>query len=257
MTGASSGIGEAFARALAARGRRLVLVARRAERLARLSAELGGEEAALPLALDLSRPDAAESLARALAERGLEVDLLVNNAGLGQAGRLLDQPLERLRAMIDLDVRAVVELTRALLPAMVERGAGAVVNVVSRAAFQAVPFLAVYAASKAFVLSFTESLATELEGTGVTVQALCPGNVPTEFQKVAGTETLAFNRTAATRPEDVVAASLSGLERRQLIVIPDLPNRMTVTAQRFLPRSWVRRAAGDLFRPPTGGGGKP
>jgi short-subunit dehydrogenase len=158
--------------------------------------------------------------------------------------------------MIDLDVRAVVELTHAFLPGMIERGSGAIVNVVSRSAFQAVPFLAVYAASKAFVLSFTESLATELAGTGVVVQALCPGNVPTGFQQAAGTSHLAFNRTAATSAAEVVAASLDGLDRRRLIVIPDLPNRLTVTAQRFLPRSWVRRAAGDLFRPPTGGGGR-
>jgi hypothetical protein len=233
-----------------------VLVARRADRLARLSADLGGEESALPVPLDLAAEDAAASLARTLAGRGLGVDLLVNNAGLGRAGRVLDQPAEGLRAMIDLDVRAVLEMTRVFVAPMVERRAGAVINVVSRSAFQPVPFLAVYAACKAFVLSLTESLATELEGTGVRVQALCPGNVPTEFQRVAGTDTLAFNRTAATRPDDVVAASLAGLERGQLIVIPDLPNRMTVTAQRFLPRSWVRRAAGDLFRPPTGGGAK-
>ncbi len=231
-----------------------MLVARRGDRLERLSAELGGEASALPVPLDLARPEAAEVLVRTLAQRGIDVGLLVNNAGLGLAGRVLDQPVERLRAMIDVDVRAVVDLTRAFVPAMVERGAGAVINVVSRSAFQAVPFLAVYAASKAFVLSFTEALATELAGTGVVVQALCPGNVPTEFQQVAGTAHLAFNRTAATRPPDVVAASLAGLDRHRLIVIPDLANRMTVAAQRLLPRSWVRRAAGDLFRPPTGGG---
>ena len=128
------------------------------------------------------------------------------------------------------------------------------INVVSMAAFQAVPFLAVYAASKAFVLSLTESLATELAGTGVTVQALCPGNIPTEFQQKAGTAHLAFSRTRATTPADVARASLDGLDRHRLIVIPGLRNRMTVGAQRFVPRAVVRRVVSDLFRPPTGGG---
>src|SRR5262249_44261880 len=157
---------------LRARGQRLVVVARRTDRLARLSAELGGEPEVLPVTLDLARPGAASELARTLAGRGIAVGLLVNNAGVGHAGRFLEQPPERLHAMLDLDVRAVVDLTRAFVPPMVERAGGALVNVVSMSAFQPVPFLAAYAASKAFVLSLTESLATELEGTGVVVQAL-------------------------------------------------------------------------------------
>ncbi|HZM50493.1 MAG TPA: SDR family oxidoreductase [Vicinamibacteria bacterium] len=256
VTGASSGIGETFARALRARGERLVLVARRADRLARLAAELGGEEDVLAVSLDLARPDAAESLRRQLDDRGIGVRLLVNNAGVGYSGRVYEQAPERLRAMIDLDVRAVVELTRAFLPGMIARGSGAVLNVVSMSAFQPVPFLAVYAASKAFVLSLTESMATELEGTGVTVQALCPGNIPTEFQGVAGTTDVKFNRTPATTPREVVEASLAALDRRKLLVIPAVRDRITVGAQRFVPRSWVRRAAAELFRPPTGGGAR-
>ena len=239
-----------------ARGERLVLVARRADRLARLAAELGGEEAVLAVSLDLARPDAAESLRRQLDDRGIGVRLLVNNAGVGYSGRVYEQAPERLRAMIDLDVRAVVELTRAFLPGMIARGSGAVLNVVSMSAFQPVPFLAVYAASKAFVLSLTESMATELEGTGVTVQALCPGNIPTEFQGVAGTTDVKFNRTPATTPREVVEASLAALDRRKLLVIPAVRDRITVGAQRFVPRSWVRRAAAELFRPPTGGGAR-
>ena len=121
--------------------------------------------------------DAASSLQRTLEGRGIGVKLLVNNAGVGDSGRVHEQDPDRLRAMIDLNVRAVVELTRAFVPAMVARGGGAVINVVSMSAFQPVPFLAVYAASKAFMLSLAEAMATELEGTGVTVQALCPGRI--------------------------------------------------------------------------------
>jgi short-subunit dehydrogenase len=254
VTGASSGIGEAFARALRARGEKLVLVARRTDRLAGLAAELGGAEATLPVTLDLARADAAQVLQETLAAHGIGIRLLVNNAGVGLAGRVHEQPPDRLRAMIDLDVRAVVDLTRALLPPMIARGEGAVINVVSMSAFQPVPYLAVYAASKAFVLSLTESLATELEGTGVVVQALCPGNVQTEFQSVAGTLNVRFNRSPATSVKGVVEASLRGLDRRRPVVIPSVRDRVTVAAQRLVPRTWVRRAAAELFRPPTGGG---
>ena len=225
-----------------------MLVARRAERLLRLAGELGGEGRVLVVPLDLARPDAAEVLARTLEGRGIGVDLLVNNAGVGFAGRVHEQPPERLRAMVDLDVRVVVDLTRTFVPAMVARGRGALVNVVSMAAFQPVPFLAAYAASKAFVLSLTESLATELAGTGVKVQALCPGNIPTEFQRVAGTEGAPFTRTKATTPQDVVAASLVGLERGRLVVIPGRRDRVLLGAQRLVPRSWARRVAAELFR---------
>lgn len=256
VTGASSGIGEAFARALRARGDKLVLVARRGDRLARLAEDLGGAQAALPVTLDLAEPDAADRLQETLAARGIAIRLLVNNAGVGYGGHLLAQPRQQHQAMIDLDVRAVLDLTRTFVPPMVERGHGAVINVVSMSAFQPVPFLAVYAASKAFVLSLTESLATELEGTGVTVQALCPGNIPTEFQQVAGTSDVRFNRTAPTSAAEVVEAALRGLQRRALIVTPSAKDRMTVAAQAFVPRSWVRRAAAELFRPPTGGGAR-
>jgi uncharacterized protein len=233
-----------------------VLVARRGDRLARLAAEPGGDDAVLPVTLDLARPDAASSLLRTLEERGIGVSLLVNNAGVGYSGRVHEQAPERLRAMIDLNVRAVLDLTRAFVPPMIARGGGAVLNVVSMSAFQPVPFLAVYAASKAFVLSLAESMATELEGTGVTVQALCPGNIPTEFQQVAGTAGSRFDRTPATTPREVVEASLAALDRHQLVVIPGFRDRITLGAQRFVPRSWVRRAAGELFRPPTGGGAR-
>lgn len=250
VTGASSGIGEAFARALAARGRRLVLVARRADRLASLVRELG-EATVLAVPLDLARAGAEDALAERLTAEDIEVDLLVNNAGVGHTGHFRQEPPERLLAMVDLNVRAVVALTRRFLPPMVERRSGAIVNVVSMSAFQPVPFLATYAATKAFVLSLTEALAAELEGTGVKVQALCPGNIPTEFQQVAGTERVAFTRTPSMSAAEVAAVSLRALDRGRVVVIPGARDRVMVALQRFAPRPLVLRIAGSLFRPPT------
>ena len=224
-----------------------MLVARRGDRLARLARELGGD--ALAITLDLAQPGAEEELAAQVSAAGLEVDLLVNNAGVGHTGRFQEEPPDRLQGMVDLNVRAVVALTRRFLPAMVERRRGAIVNVVSMSAFQPVPYLATYAATKAFVLSLTEALATELEGTGVKVQALCPGNIPTEFQQVAGTEHAAFTRTPPMSAAAVAEASLRALDRGQVVVIPGTRDRIMVGLQRFAPRSLVLRIAAGLFRP--------
>jgi hypothetical protein len=177
------------------------------------------------------------------------VDLLVNNAGLGHTGRLWEEPAPRLLEIVDVNARAMVALTRGLLPAMVARGRGRIVNVVSTAAFQPIPYMAVYAASKAFALSFTEALADELKGTGVQVQALCPGLTATEFQGVAGTDRVAFNRTGAMTPEAVAEASLEALARGRRRVIPGWQNRLLAGAVGWLPRSWVRGVAASLFRP--------
>jgi short-subunit dehydrogenase len=249
VTGASSGIGAAYARALRARGERLVLVARRAERLAALAAELGGPEAAVTVPLDLTDPDAPARLERTLRERGIGVDLLVNNAGLGHTGRFADSPLPRVTEMLDLNLRALVSLTRLFLPGMLERRRGRIVNVVSTAAFQPVPYMATYAATKAAVLSFSEALAAELRGSGVRVQALCPGLTATEFQRVAGTDRVAFNKTPAATPEAVAAASLSALDRGRERVIVGLNNRLVAAAARFAPRWLTLELAGRLFRP--------
>jgi short-subunit dehydrogenase len=246
VTGASSGIGRAYARALARRGEKLVLVARRADRLEALAAELGG---AISVPIDLTAADAASGLEAELARRGIAVDMLVNDAGLGDTGRFHERPLAASLRMLDLNARALVELTRRFLPGMVARRRGRVVNVVSTSAFQPVPYLAVYAATKAFVLSFTEALADELRGTSVAVQALCPGLTTTEFQEVAHTDRVAFNRTRAMRPEDVVAASLKGLERGRLRVVPGWDNWLVAHLQGWAPRALVRRVAGELFRP--------
>ena len=254
VTGASSGIGATYAHALRARGERLILVARRGDRLAELAAELGGDEWALALPLDLAAPGAASRLEKDVASRGHAVDLLVNNAGLGHTAPFERQPPEVLRAMIDVNVRAVVELTHVFLPGMKGRGRGRIVNVASNAAFQPVPFLTVYAASKAFVLSFTEGLGEELRGSGVRVQALCPGLTRTEFLDVAGThQGLRVTRTPMLTAEEVVEASLRGLDRGRLRVVTGWTNRLAVFAQRFLPAFVPRRVAAELYRPPAEG----
>jgi len=249
VTGASSGIGAAFARALRARGERLVLVARRADRLEALVRELGGEGQATAIALDLAARDGGARLEEELSRRGLSVDLLVNNAGVGDTGRLHEEPLDRLLGMVDLNARAMLELTRRFLPGMIQRRRGRIINVISTSAFQPIPFFAVYAASKSFGLSFTEALSNELKGTGVQIQALCPGLTATEFQQVAHTENVPFNKTASMTPEQVVNVSLRGLDRGQLLVIPGLSNRLVAFVQRFVPRALVRHVSGELFRP--------
>jgi short-subunit dehydrogenase len=250
VTGASSGIGAEYARALRARGEKVILVARRAERLENLSRELGGEEWALPLSVDLADSDSARRVGDELATRGLAVDLLVNNAGLGHTAPFAEQSTEVLRAMLDVNVRAVVELTHAVLPGMRERGRGRIVNVASTAAFVPVPFMTVYAATKAFVLSFTEGLAEELRGSGIQVQALCPGLTRTEFLDVAGThDGLLVARTPMHSAGDVVKGSLDALEAGQLRVIIGLTNRLAQFAQRLVPSVLPRRIAAALHRP--------
>lgn len=249
VTGASSGIGEAFARSLLRRGRSLVLVARRADRLERLSAELGGAARALALPLDLAEEGSAARLLGEMERRGIAVDLLVNNAGIGTTGPFALEPPETTAAILATNVRAAAELTRAFLPGMLRRGRGAVINVCSMASFQPVPFLATYAASKAFLLSFSEALAEELRGTGVSVQALCPGLVPTEFQALSGTDKVAFADAPTLTAELVAEASLRALLRGGPVVIPGWRDRLMLQVLRLAPREVVRRAGAALFRP--------
>jgi len=252
VTGASSGIGTAFARAIAARGEHVVLVARREDRLKVLAAAIG-ESRATVLAADLASSGAAAKLRAAVEGRGLAVDLLVNCAGLGHTAPFDAQPRDVVAAMIDVNVRALVELTQEFLPAMKARARGRIVNVASNAAFQPVPYLTVYAATKAFVLSFTEGLAEELRGSGVVVQALCPGITATEFLEVAETgPRLLVKRMPMMTPEEVVQASLIGLAAGRVRVVAGLPNRVLgFVVQRLAPHALARRVAGRLYRPPS------
>jgi len=247
ITGASAGLGVDFARQLAAKGKRLVLVARRKERIDALTADLGNARA---ISEDLSLPGAVDRLMADLAAHGEHVDLLVNNAGFGLTGRFSELDGKRQRQMIDLNCGALTELARAVLPGMIERKSGAILNVASTAAFQPGPGMAVYFATKAFVLSFSEALHEEVKKNGVVVSALCPGPTATEFGEVAGfkpagpSAKVLVSMTADSG--SVVRAGLEGLEKAQAVVIPGLGNKATAQAHRFFPRSWVRRIAGTI-----------
>jgi short-subunit dehydrogenase len=242
ITGASAGLGAEFARQCSARGEALALLARRRDRLEALKAELGGE--AYIFAGDLALADAPAKLVAQMQEQGLEVATLINNAGFGLAGRFAGQPAERQSAMIDLNIRSLTELARAVLPGMIERRSGAILNVASTAAFQPGPNMAVYYASKAYVLSLTEAMHQELKGSGIKVSALCPGPVDTEFFDVA--EVTGMLRKLAVDAPGVVRAGLRGLDRNQAIVIPGLRNKALAQGHRFVPRALMRRVIARL-----------
>jgi short-subunit dehydrogenase len=243
ITGASAGLGVDFARQLAAKGKRLVLVARREDRLNALADELGNARA---VGEDLSLPGAIERLMAALDAQGEHVELLVNNAGFGLTGRFAELDGKRQRQMIDLNCGALVELAHAVLPGMIERKKGHILNIASTAAFQPGPGMAVYFATKAFVLSFSEALHEEVKKHGVVVSALCPGPTATEFGAVAGFGPSKMLDSIAADSPSVVRAGLDGVEKGKAIVIPGLMNKATAQASRFFPRSWVRKAAGML-----------
>lgn len=252
ITGASSGIGECFARALAARQRNLVLVARSEERLQALAAELRKRHGigAEPMGADLARPGAVAALAARVAERRLAVDLLINNAGFGALGEFARLPLARQSEMLAVNVQALMELTHFLVRPMMERGRGGVINVGSTAGFQPVPYITTYAATKAFVSSFSQALARELRPYGIAVVTLCPGGTRTNFLEVAG-----YNRSKVLgklqAPEEVVEVGLRALDRGGGLVVPRCMNKLGVFIQRFLPRSLPIRMAAEIFKPPT------
>jgi short-subunit dehydrogenase len=243
ITGASAGLGVEFARQCVARGQEVVLVARRKDRLNRLAAEVGNAQV---IAADLSELDAPAKLFAELASRGLWAKVLINNAGFGLRGRFDALPLDRQLEMIDLNVRALTALTFFAVEEMAKRGGGAILNVASTAAFQPGPKMAVYFATKAFVLSFTEALHEEWKDRGIKVSALCPGPTRTEFGEVAGIGTLGSFDRLSMEAAPVVRAGLDGLERNQAVVIPGTTNKLGAWSTRFAPRSAVRRVAGSL-----------
>jgi short-subunit dehydrogenase len=246
VTGASSGIGEQFAHQLAARGHTLVLVARRADRLERLAAELPTD--AHVITCDLAA-DAA-SLPERVAELGVEVELLVNNAGFGTSGPFLEHDTGRDAEQVRLNCEAIVTLTHAFLPGMVKRGRGGIINVASTAGMQPIPYESVYAATKAFAISFTDALHTELRGSGVRVLAVNPGPVPTEWQQVAGYERGRVGVVPGRIPaEQVVRESLAAYDRGRRSVIPGRAIRWFIRATRRSPRAIQLRVTERLYRP--------
>src|SRR4051794_8530235 len=244
VTGASSGIGEHFARQLADRGYDLVLVARRADRLEKLAAEL--PTTTHVLACDLASE--AAGLSAKVKELGLEVDLLVNNAGFGLRGHFLQSDAERDAEMVRLNCEAVVVLTRAFLPGMVERGRGGVITVASTAGMQPLPYESVYSASKAFALTFSDALHAELRGTGVRVLAVNPGPVPTEWQQVAGYDEGTNTLPGKIGPDQVVRESLAAYDKGQRSIIPGRFFRWFMRSS-VGPRGMKLRVAERIYRP--------
>ncbi len=243
ITGASTGIGYELAHLFAEAGYRLVLIARNAQKLAEVAATLEQRyhAAVTVIPKDLSLPSSPDEIAAELARAGIAVDALVNNAGFGTHGRFAQADLAGELGMIQVNVTALAHLTRLMLPGMVARRRGAILNVASTAAFQPGPLMAVYYASKAFVLSFSEALANELEASGVSVTALCPGPTKTEFQRRAGvTETrLMGGRSMDART--VALAGYRGMRAGARVVIPGARNRWLACAVKFLPRRIVIR----------------
>jgi uncharacterized protein len=245
VTGASSGIGRELARCFAADGSRLVLVARKGGALESLASELrqAHKIQAQVVTADLAQPDAPTRLLEQLRFAGLKVDVLVNNAGFGAQGQFAELPLERQLAMIQLNVTSLAHLTRLLLPGMVERRRGGVLNVASTAAFQPGPGMAVYYATKAFVLSFTEALAEELAGTGLTVTALCPGPTATNFLVAANAQTSRLFRMSALSAETVARIGHQAFRRGRVVAVAGLRNQLLAFSVRLAPRSVVRKIA--------------
>jgi len=252
VTGASSGIGEQIARGLARRGHGVILVARREDRLTVLADELSRahDVRAEVIGADLADPVARDALEAKVGELGLDVEVLVNNAGYGGFGAFAEQERERELGMIRLNVEALVDLESRFLPGMVERGRGVVINIASTASFQPIPDNATYAATKAFVLSHGEAVHEELRGSGVGITTVCPGPVKTEFADVAGIGG-AEDRTPDfvwLTPEQVARAAISGAERGKRVVVPGALNRATSLMGQHSPRALALPLTKTIWR---------
>lgn len=256
VTGASEGIGRELARALAAEGHDLVLVARSPDRLQALASELTADHgiSARVLAADLRSEGAPQAVERAVGKAGgRPVDTLVNSAGLGTFGPFAETPLERSLDLVRLNVTALTALTGLFLPAMLERGRGRILNVASTAAFQPGPWMAVYYATKAYVLHFSEAIAEELHDTGVTVTTLCPGPTRTEFQERARMENSGLLRGWGMMDAASVArAAVRGTLKGRRIVVPGVLNRLGLLGPRLLPRRLLTRVVGRVQAPRGG-----
>lgn len=254
ITGASSGIGEEFAKQLAAKETDLILVARSQDKLEALASKLQQQHSinAEVIVQDLTAPAAGKTVFESIQQRGLTVDLLVNNAGFGDYGDFGDRDLSKQLAMIQLNVMVLTELTGLFLPLMKQRGHGAIVNLSSIAGFQPIPYMSVYAATKAFVLSFTEALWAENQDTGVRILAVCPGPTKSDFFERAdlADSMPKIQKNLMTPTEDAVAEALKALNKGQSnIVTGGLPNQVIVNLPRFLPRDLLVNGVEKQFKP--------
>ena len=249
ITGASSGIGKAFAEALSARGANVILVARSRGKLTSLASEIRKQSKvkAEVIVADLSDPRAPARVHAAVTRKGYRVDVLINNAGFGTRGQFHTLSAEIEHKEIMLNTAAVVQLTHLFLPLMVKRKEGLVINVASTGAFQPVPFSAVYGATKAFVLSFSEALWAEYLKQGIRILALCPGTTDTNFFKARGDGESAFSKKRT--PEGVVQTALKALERRKSYVVDGGLNYFLANMIRLSPRGIAARMTGMVMRP--------
>jgi short-subunit dehydrogenase len=250
VTGASAGIGMELATQLAAGGTNLVLTARRRDRLEALSSKLAAAYKILTeiIVADLAHPDTPEQIYSVTEQKGVDIDLLINNAGFGQYGELPQVELKRLLDMVQVNCAAVVHLTRLYLPGMIARHRGDILILASTASFQAVPYISTYSATKAFDLLFAEGLAEEMKPHGIRVCALCPGSTESEFHTVAGQEEFTAKRHQETA-EKVARTGLEGLAAGKSYVISGLGNYLGAQSQRLVPRRLVTRIAASMFRP--------
>ncbi len=248
ITGASAGIGVAFAEELARGGTNLLLSARRKDRLDALAQRLTSiyKVQTEVLAADLAEPSAPENIFAFTKDRGLDIDLLINNAGFGAYGEFFEQDAQRLLDMVQVNCSSVVHLTRLFLPPMIQRKRGDILILASTASFQAVPYISTYAATKAFDLLFAEGLAEEMKPHGIRVCALCPGSTESEFHAVAGQEE--FKRNAETA-EKVAHTGLKALAAGKSYAISGLGNYLGAHGQRLVPRRFVTRTAAGMFKP--------
>lgn len=248
VTGASAGIGVELAKLFAANGDRVVLAARREDRLKTLAAELATKHGVATDAVkaDLSTPDGVKDFAIEVGRRGHVVDVLVNNAGFGLLGPFAKLSFDKQLEMIQVNVAAPTALAGLFLPGMLARGRGGILNVASLAAFQAGPEMAVYYATKAYLLSFSEALFEETRRSGVTVTALCPGPSPTEFGEVAGAQNANVMKLGVVSAADVAKAGFEGFQARKAIVIPGSMPKIAALSTRLVSRGFTRRLAHEL-----------
>ena len=250
ITGASAGIGRELARLFGKDGHDVILVARRRDRLEELAKELAAENGvkATVIAADLGDRAAPSAIADEVQAKGIAVDFLVNNAGFGTCGSFVHSDLSRELEMVEVNIRALMQLTRLFLPDMIARKRGRILNTASVAGFVPGPYMSAYYASKAFVLSFTEALASELTGTGVTITASCPGPTETEFTAVAGNKKTKLYQQNVAQASLVARHAYHAMNAGKIVAVPGLVNKMITWSVRISPRSTLRAITAGLNR---------